>query len=47
MNAAEISQTFQGAVSCEINKTPGMSVLDVAMEAKCFPSISTLTVFFV
>ncbi|KAH8354562.1 hypothetical protein KR059_007660, partial [Drosophila kikkawai] len=37
LNLAEIKQTFQGATMVELMTEPGMSILQLAMKAKCFP----------
>ncbi|XP_030559999.1 tyrosine--tRNA ligase, mitochondrial [Drosophila novamexicana] len=38
LNYAEIKQTFQGAAVVDILTEPGMSILQLAMKAKCFPT---------
>ncbi|EDV37212.1 uncharacterized protein Dana_GF11543 [Drosophila ananassae] len=38
LNYAEIKQTFQGATVVDLLTEPGMSVLQLAMNAKCFPT---------
>ncbi|XP_017022423.1 tyrosine--tRNA ligase, mitochondrial [Drosophila kikkawai] len=38
LNLAEIKQTFQGATMVELLTEPGMSILQLAMKAKCFPT---------
>ncbi|XP_060655425.1 tyrosine--tRNA ligase, mitochondrial [Drosophila nasuta] len=38
LNVMEIKQTFQGATMVDILPEPGMSILDLAMKAKCFPT---------
>lgn len=42
LNYAEIKQTFQGAAVVDILTEPGMSILQLAMKAKCFPTESKL-----
>lgn len=42
LNYAEIKQTFQGATVVDLLTEPGMSVLQLAMNAKCFPTESRL-----
>jgi len=43
LNLAEIQQTFQGATMVDLLTEPGMSILELAMKAKCFPTESELT----
>ncbi|XP_034104352.1 tyrosine--tRNA ligase, mitochondrial [Drosophila albomicans] len=38
LNVMEIKQTFQGATMVDILPEPGMSILELAMKAKCFPT---------
>ncbi|XP_016974352.1 tyrosine--tRNA ligase, mitochondrial [Drosophila rhopaloa] len=38
LNLAEIQQTFQGATMVDMLTEPGMSILQLAMKAKCFPT---------
>ncbi|XP_001361216.2 tyrosine--tRNA ligase, mitochondrial [Drosophila persimilis] len=38
LNYAEIKQTFQGAAVVDLLTEPGMSILQLAMKAKCFPT---------
>ncbi|KAH8391225.1 hypothetical protein KR215_009120 [Drosophila sulfurigaster] len=38
LNVTEIKQTFQGATMVDILPEPGMSILELAMKAKCFPT---------
>ncbi|ALC41909.1 CG16912 [Drosophila busckii] len=38
LNYAEIKQTFQGATVVDLLNEPGMSILQLAMKAKCFPT---------
>ncbi|XP_017045201.1 tyrosine--tRNA ligase, mitochondrial [Drosophila ficusphila] len=38
LNLAEIQQTFQGATMVDLLTEPGMSILQLAMKAKCFPT---------
>lgn len=38
LNYNDIKQTLAGATLCEILPEPGLSVLDLAMKAKCFPT---------
>nr|XP_016929801.1 tyrosine--tRNA ligase, mitochondrial [Drosophila suzukii] len=38
LNLAEIQQTFQGATMVDLLTEPGMSILELAMKAKCFPT---------
>ncbi|KAI8040133.1 hypothetical protein M5D96_007563 [Drosophila gunungcola] len=38
LNLAEIQQTFQGATMVDLMTEPGMSILELAMKAKCFPT---------
>ncbi|KAH8283493.1 hypothetical protein KR018_004146 [Drosophila ironensis] len=38
LNYAEIKQTFQGATVVDMLTEPGMSILQLAMKAKCFPT---------
>ncbi|XP_030388458.1 tyrosine--tRNA ligase, mitochondrial [Scaptodrosophila lebanonensis] len=38
LNYDEIKQTFQGATVVEMLTEPGMSILQLAMKAKCFPT---------
>lgn len=40
LNLAEIQQTFQGATMVDLLTEPGMSILELAMKAKCFPTES-------
>lgn len=40
LNLAEILQTFQGATMVDLLTEPGMSILELAMKAKCFPTES-------
>lgn len=42
LNYAEIKQTFQGAAVVDLLTEPGMSILQLAMKAKCFPTESKL-----
>jgi len=44
LNLAEIQQTFQGATMVDLLTEPGMSILELAMKAKCFPTESELTI---
>jgi len=44
MNLAEIQQTFQGATMVDLLTEPGMSILELAMKAKCFPIESKLSI---
>ena len=43
LNYAEIRQTFAGATLVDILPEPGMSMLQLAMKAKCFPTESKRT----
>ncbi|XP_050098184.1 tyrosine--tRNA ligase, mitochondrial [Anopheles aquasalis] len=38
MDVVDISQCFDGAPLCKVLPEPGMTVLDIAMRAKCFPT---------
>ncbi|KMY96434.1 tyrosine--tRNA ligase, mitochondrial [Drosophila simulans] len=38
LNLPEIQQTFQGATMVNLLTEPGMSILELAMKAKCFPT---------
>lgn len=38
LNLSEIQQTFQGATMVNLLTEPGMSILELAMKAKCFPT---------
>lgn len=38
LSAADIKQSFAGATVCDILYEPGMTMVDLAMKAKCFPT---------
>lgn len=40
LNLSEIQKTFQGATMVDLLTEPGMSILELAMKAKCFPTES-------
>jgi len=43
LNLSEIQQTFQGATMVNLLTEPGMSIIELAMKAKCFPTESKLS----
>lgn len=38
LSPADIKQSFAGATVCDILQEPGMTMLDLALKAKCFPT---------
>lgn len=40
LSLSEIQQTFQGATMVDVLTEPGMSIIELAMKAKCFPTES-------
>lgn len=46
LNRNDIRQSFVGATLCDIMADPGMSLLDLAMKANCFPTESKHFAFF-